>query len=227
MQPVTISWTQLRSRYERRGRKQSAAGISPSMVKAFYAGNVADRMMRAWLRDPSRTNTTTLVDEAMESAAIAHQHEGRPVRWQSAAEQQRVRERCLLLANRLIPILTELVLPHSWQAPLSFRAPVTIPVGGADTEITLVGELDLLMTTRQGDHYIYDLKMTENNTYWRSTCGQLVFYDIAMSLILGKSSKATGLIQPLCSPPILEFSIGTQERREMWSHIIKIVEITI
>jgi hypothetical protein len=188
------------------------------MIQAFYRGNVADKMMRTWLQDPVTGGMVGLVGDAMEVCEQAHQQEGRSVRWRSAAQRGAVREECVQLAGRLEPLLTELVLPHRWRCPYRFEVSVDIET----RPVLLVGEIDLFVQTQTG-YCIYDLKMTSNANYWRSTVGQLVFYDIAMSVKHGTRAEKLALIQPMCETPVEWFRIGDQEHREMWSHIVNLL----
>ncbi len=79
------------------------------------------------------------------------------------------------------------------------------------------------MVSRATNAYrIYDLKCTANDSYWRQTLGQLIFYDIALThyLDLGSPPEKLGFIQPKCKEQVLEISIGADERNAMMARII-------
>ena len=70
----------------------------------------------------------------------------------------------------------------------------------------------------------WDLKGTEDASYWRKVTGQLLFYEIALRLMTGEWPKVSGLIQPMCPDPVLTFCFTEDDRREMLGTICRVAE---
>jgi hypothetical protein len=184
---------------------------------------VCDRVMVQWLADPDRPAgaMVAMVEDMITTAERDAREDGDGVvRWRSADDRTDLLEFCVELVHRLEPILRELVLPYPFESAKRFTAPVNMPyLDGTLTTVNLIGEMDLLVDNR-GPH-VWDLKGTKDDQYWRKVLGQLVFYDLAVLAMTGTKTVLTGLIQPMCTEPVLEFQISDDDRRAMWSRILR------
>jgi hypothetical protein len=223
-EPISISWSALRTHTEckqkshlMRGHKRSPA----KDIRSYFHGVVVDRIMRAWLNNPNRApgamaaQVDTTIAESIDTARTGGDG---IVRWRNADDRAHLRRFCTDLVTRLEPILTDLVLPHPFEAAKRFKAPVRMPyLDGTPTTINLIGEMDLLV--REPGYVVWDLKGTADNTYWRKVLGQLIFYDLAVLALHGEPTVRCGLIQPMCDEPVLTFDITPELRRQMWGRI--------
>lgn len=225
---LNLSWSQLRAHEEcrqkaaliRRGHRNPAQDL-----RSYYHGMVVDRVMRLWLADPEHPTgaMVSMVDTVIDTEADRARTAGDGiVRWRHASDKDEVRDFCRELVTRLEPILRERVLPHAYTAAERFRVPLTVPyIGGGTATITLIGELDLLVTRADGERIIWDLKGTRDDTYYRKVIGQLCFYDVAMHAIHGRSPILAGLIQPMCKEPVLEFHFDADQRRNLLGRVLR------
>jgi hypothetical protein len=75
--------------------------------------------------------------------------------------------------------------------------------------------MDILVRDDRQRWWIWDVKMTRDNDYWRKTQGQLTFYDLANVILHGKPTIRSGLLQPLCTEQVKPFEITKEKRAEM------------
>lgn len=222
--PIRISWSRLRVHSECKQRSYLLSTGKKSAtqdMRNYFHGMVADRVMRHWLEDPARTpgQMRAMVDTIIhdESERVRRDKEG-IVRWRNAGDRDEMREFCAELVDRLEPLLYELVLPYEFVNGKRFTAPIQLPgPDGQPATVTLVGEMDLLVDN--DGPVIWDLKGTKDNSYWRKTLGQLVFYDVAVWAITGRTSRLTGLIQPMCDQRVIENVVTEADRAAMISRI--------
>lgn len=224
---LNLSWSQLRTFEEcaqkgflQRAGKRSAAGD----LRTYFPGMVVDHIMDRWLADPAHPSgaMAAMVADAIgevEREAIAT-GDG-VVRWkQHLTDRDEVREFCVELVTRLEPILRDLVLPHRHLAHHRFRVPLRIPyLDGEPVIVHLVGEMDLLVG-EDGEHVIWDLKGTRDDSYWRKVLGQLVFYDLADFVATSKRTRTVGLIQPMCKEPVLRWDLTDEHRAALHTRVI-------
>ena len=181
--------------------------------------------MRTWLSDLTQTpgKMATMVDDYIVSCERDAKESGDGiVRWKSPTDRAEMRDFCLELVKRLEPILHKLVLPYDYEPAKRFTVPVQIPyLTGEPTCVHLVGEMDILTRNDHGHWGIWDLKATKDDSYWRKTFGQLVFYDLSLAAMFGDYSTVSGLIQPMATEQVIGFEITEQDRREMWSRIVR------
>lgn len=214
---VPVSWTALRGATEKR---RHTYGNGLGRIKTFFPGNVADGVMRTWLRDPSVAMVCLVADEMSRREADLEEI-GTPIKWKSAVERLKVADTCERLATRLEPILTERVLPYRYDCGLRFRTDV-LPVPDTDYRFTMVGEADLVVY-RDSEFQVFDLKATTNESYWRSTAGQLVFYAISLSMSQGLTPVGAAIIQPLCANRWVSVDIGEAAQRDLLSTLFRYV----
>lgn len=222
---LTVSWSKLRAYTECRqkaflqstGHRNKAADI-----RIFAPGNVVDLAMRDWLANPSIPMRDLIPEVLSRFEQESKDTEQGVIRWRTTDDRSSVLEWCQTLADELEVILRELVLPHQVEVGYWFKAPLTIPyLDGTLRTIFLRGEMDIFVTTLGGDREVWDLKATENESYWRKTVGQLVFYDIACFLLTGQKTSKTGLIQPMCKMKVRPVEITDELRKYMLNEIVK------
>lgn len=226
---VSVSWSQLRAHEECKQKshliRSGKRGVANN-IRGYYHGMVVDRVMRAWLDNPDHPagEMESMVDDMMNTVAQQAIDDGDGVvRWKHQDDRAEVREFCIELVRRLEPILREHVLPHEFEQAKRFRVPTTVPyLDGSPAVIHLIGEMDLLVKPASG-WIIWDLKGTRDDQYWRKVLGQLTFYDLAVYALTGIPPAKTGLIQPMCTQPLLEFAFTDDDRQVMWSRILRYV----
>lgn len=223
--PLRISWSQLRNHEEckmkgallRAGKRSKAQN-----VRNYFHGTVVDRIMRDWLADPHRTpgGMAEQVVAMVERAEADAKDEGGIVRWRNPDDRSTLQAFCTDLVGRLEPILRERVLPYPHTVATRFEVPLVIPdPAGTPTTIHLIGETDL--TVFNGGVQVWDLKGTADDQYWRKVLGQLYFYDLAVYAARGQYTVLTGLIQPMCSDPVLEVDITADDRAQILARIVR------
>ncbi len=227
-EPLHISWSALRTQSEckqkghlfRLGKKTPGQDVRP-----FFHGTVVDRIMREWLSAPEQVpgKMVTMVDDFIESCEKEALETGDGVvRWKSPSDRKDVARFCVELVTKLEPILRKLVLPFEYEPAKRFSVPVQIPyLTGEPTWVLLVGEMDLLTRNDKDLWAIYDLKATRNDSYWRKTLGQMVFYDLSLAAMFDSYATYIALIQPMCKEPVLGFTFTDDDRRQMWSRIVR------
>lgn len=200
-----------------------------SDIRVFFRGSVVDLAMRRWLEqdDPRPGWMAAHVDELLDKAEVDARETGDGVvKWRGPADKSQTRIWCRELVTRLEPILFELALPYEIQPASRFEVPLTIPgPDGAPRKIALRGEMDLITRKpRTTATAVWDLKGTEDTSYWRKVTGQLLFYEIAMRLMTGEWPKVSGLIQPMCPDPVLTFRFSEDDRMQMLQTICRVAE---
>jgi hypothetical protein len=226
---LKLSWSRIRLHQEcqRKGALTAAGMKSPlADVRVFFRGNVVDLAMRRWLEqdDPRPGWMDAHVDELFEKAEVSAAAEG-VVKWRTPSDKAEVRVWCRELVTRLEPILIKLALPHDYQPASRFEVPLTIPgPDGAPRKIALRGEIDLTIRGPGAPASPWDLKGTEDSSYWRKVTGQLLFYEIALRIMTGEWPKVSGLIQPMCPDPVLPFHFSEDDRMQMFQTICRTAE---
>lgn len=226
--PVTISWSSLRAHEEcrhkamllRSGKKNPAQNI-----RAYFHGTVVDRVMRYWLDldSPQKGEMAQMVRDVVDQEELEAINSGDGVvRWRNGTDKEDMIAWCQELVTKLEDSLYRLVIPYEYEVAKRYRVPVRISwLDGSPTWINLAGEIDLLVRGNDGLFRIWDLKGTADNSYWRKTLGQLIFYDLSVKAMFGSNAVKCGLIQPMCREQVLEFSFTDQDRREMWSRVMR------
>lgn len=240
--PIRISWSRLRTHSEcpAKGQLLASGHKSPvTDVRNFFPGTVTDRCMRQWLSQEKPEpgwmyrNVDTILDK--EEVTAKATGDG-VVRWRNAADKAEVRELCHAAVEKLESSL-DVLLGLTWKPPEQqcswdpaprFEVPCYVPhPGGGKGRVLLVGEIDLLVIRPEGWSIpagleVWDLKTTRDNSYWRKTLGQLVFYEIAMWCMRKEWATRSGLLQPLCDDPEPNWSFNTEQRTQMLQRIVGI-----
>lgn len=222
---LSISWSKLRVHEECRQKAHliSAGKRGPATnLRNYFHGMVVDRCMRDWLADPTRRHgdmaaaVTAIIEDCLREARASGDG---VVRWRNALDRAELTRFCVELVGRLEPILAERVLPYPFTVAQRFKVPVRIPyLDGQPTVIWLTGETDLQVQAPDGRE-VWDLKGTADDQYWRKTLGQLTFYDLAIYAQHGAPPVRTGLIQPMCTQPVLVATFTAAARAELWARI--------
>lgn len=217
-----LSWSAL-SRHELCKQKQHLVsegfGVKGRDVRNFLAGNVVDAIQKAWLDNPVGSMQDMVEEYFIKTVAKAEEKD--TLKWRNKNDKRTIYNNCVNAVVELQPILEARILPYDYEPAKWFNVPVKIksPKTGQVEEITLRGEFDLLVREKDDEFVVWDLKTTANNDYWKSSLGQLVFYDLVILSMFGKSPKKCGFIQPLCDEQVKEFYFDSTHRSEMWGRI--------
>jgi hypothetical protein len=222
---LSISWTQLRVHAEcpRKAKLQREGRRSPaSDLRSYFPGMVVDHIMGQWLDDPDRQpgGMLELLPDAVDDLAKQAAASGDGVvGWKHASDRDEVREFCRELLTRLEPRLIRLILAHPFDGHRRFKVPLTLPyLDGSPAKIWLIGETDLRTREAEG-HSIWDLKGTADNSYWRKVLGQLIFYDVVDWIETNAKPRRVGLIQPMCTAPVLQWEVTDDQRRALLARV--------
>lgn len=195
-------------------------------IRVFFRGTVVDRVMRRWLSDENLPANAMpgWVDEILEYEENHARESGDGVvKWKHAGDKRDSILWCKELVTRLEPILMEHVVPYEYQPSRRFKVPFQIPgLYGDPCIIYLVGETDILLNTgpkASGDWHIWDLKGTEDESYWRKTMAQNMFYDLSLEAEMGQATSKVGLIQPMCKQQIVSWSVDREQRAQIVQRI--------
>lgn len=240
--PFRLSWTRLKELEECRAKGWLHAQGRFAQFRdnrIFFPGTVVDRAMRAFLDqpDPQPGSMVAAVDSIFDREEAAARDNGDGiVKWKTISDREATRAKCRECARRLEPILLEHVVPHDYQVAVRFEVPIQVPYRGQPKEMRLVGEMDLLViegaqhdgggqpVAQTGQLKVYDLKMTENNDYWKQTFPQLNYYGLAcFGMKLGWPVKSY-LIQPMCEVQVPAFDFSMDDKRELFSRIVRAAE---
>lgn len=228
---LTISWSSLLSYTkckQRYGLQQQGKRSKTSNIRGFFHGVVVDRLAREYVEDQSNQYPGFMEDSVPEvmdrEEKLARESGDGIVRWKSKDDKAELTEMCREACRNAEPLLDKLILSRDVsQADHRFKTPIRIPyLDGTLTTIRLIGAMDFLSWNLDNTGYeVYDLKITRNDQYWRTTIGQTVFYDLAVYSEKGKFTDRVGLIQPLCKKQVVDFVIDDKMRREMMQSIIR------
>jgi hypothetical protein len=228
---LKVSWTRLRDHMDckqKAARKEEGKKSAATNIRVFFPGTVVDLCMRRWLAGERVPGTLPrgLADRMDEAEQHALETGDGVVKWKNPADKGEVEKTCYECLENLEPILAQVAPPGSvfWPAE-RFREELVIPhPDGSPQRVWLVGEMDLLTQPGPRTFGVYDLKMTRNDSYWRSVIGQLVFYELAVWIRQGVWPEQSSLIQPLCKQQLLPFRFTEQHRRELFAAVQRYCE---
>lgn len=225
---LEVSWSKLKT-FEHCKQKAWLQGNgfrSPSTnTRVFFKGTVTDRILRDWIQDPGRQlgQMPEMVDEYVALCEQEQKDNGSGVvRWKHAMDKQESSDWCREALENLEPIIVEHVLPYypNVLADKHLNAIVSIPgLAGESRDIKLRGILDILIDAPDFIG-VYDLKATENESYWKQTIMQLVFYHLILKHGYDKVPDTTALIQPMCREKIKYISINEQHELNLMQKVI-------
>lgn len=230
--PLSMSWTALRIHEECRHKgmlKRSGVRSPMQDVRNYFHGTVADKIVREWLEDPERQLGTMQARVApmfdSEAEKLANSDQGY-VRWKNLADKATMQAKVEQLVVTIEPWLVTNVLPHEFEPEVRFRFPISMPgLRGEDVVVMLVGGIDILVRTAEGDWHVWDLKATANPDYWRSSKGQLVFYGLALQMGFAPHKVPTkvGLVQPLVPEFEKVLELTDEDYSLMWSRMVRML----
>lgn len=218
---LTVSWSRLRAWEECKSKAHlRASGFrnNSGNIRIFAPGTISDIAMREFLTDPSRP-MRDYIPEVMDKHEEKAKATGEGIiRWKNTSDREDVRRWCQRLSDEFQPILEEMVLPYDFEVGKRFKATIQIPnLEGEFQKIHLIGEMDLFV-----DHEdIWDLKATEDESYWRKTSGQITFYDVVKHALTGSYMRAGGLFQPMCKMKVRPIVPSDEDRHFLVSKIVQ------
>jgi hypothetical protein len=233
--PLSISWTALQ-RYEachqRHLRTLEGKAIrKPFASRDFLAGNIADRVQRAWLHlpDPQPGQMAQMVPDMFDrwTNPDREDEEFQPVKWRGdpQVDRKEVQEFCTLVVTRLEPILLKWVVPYDYQPELRFEAWIGLPdLNGDTTPVRLIGAIDIVVRLPDGRFLLFDLKATKNDSYIAKTLGQGIFYDVSWAHYWGQHPIRFGFIAPALDERLIWCDIDTGDRAVMHSRIMRFAQ---
>ena len=192
--------------------------------RVFLPGTVCDLVQRRWLEDPQPGQMPEMVETVF--AEVVAERES-VIKWRGnpVQDQADVQAYCREVLTNLEPWLVENVLPYDYQPEVRFRAYLQVPYLCEDRLglVKLIGGIDLVVRDDRGKFRLYDLKVSRNPTYLRSTLAQLIFYDLAWGAIQGDFYHATdwAFVTPALPEKTIPITVDRDDRRVMLSRIVK------
>jgi hypothetical protein len=145
---------------------------------------------------------------------------GEVMTYKDLGDRERILKDCIEAVTKIEPALQKYVVPFKFTPDFSFKAPLQLPhPSGGTGPIFLTGFMDIFVEDDKGRFWVWDVKHTRDDSYWRKTVGQLSFYDWAAFFLYGEHTVARGLLQPLCKRPVLPVSIEADQRQQMMQRI--------
>lgn len=224
---IRISWSSLRTHAECKQRSHLARTHKLALIdnkRNFLPGSVTDRVVRNWLNDDPEHHLgemPDMVDAVIESEKeeLVSKGEG-VVRWRDRGDREMVKASCIEAVKRIEPDLMKYVVPFDYQPDFHFEAPLVMKhPRDQDGLIILNGYMDILVRDDKDRWWVWDVKHTKDDSYWRKTVGQLGFYDLAVELQFGKPTAQTGLLQPLCKRRVLPYRPSPESRGQLLASI--------
>lgn len=224
---LRISWSSLRTWETCRQRhflytKGKRATLADQRV--FFPGTVTDRVVRDWLlNDPDKNPglMPQMVADIMKREADLIHAGGGKMAWRDAGDRDQVLKDCIEAVTKIEPALNKYVLPYEYDVDFRFKAPVLAPhPGGGMETVILNGAMDIIVRDDQSRYYVWDVKHTRDDYYWKKTKGQLSFYDLCVQIMFGTETRITGLLQPLCKEQIKPFPLTLDDRSQLMQRVL-------
>lgn len=229
LDPVQISWSGLK-RWENCPQHHLRV-IQHKTEKSqngriFLPGTVCDLVQRRWLESdkPEPGQMAEMVEqifsEVVEEGESTIHWKGNPV-----TDKDNVKAQCRQVVTNLEPWLLENVLPYDYQPEVKFKAYMQVPYicEGRFGIVKMIGGIDIVVRDDQGKFRLYDLKVTSNDSYIRSTLAQLTFYDLAWGVIQGDFYHAVewGFVTPALPEKMIPITVDREDRSAMLSRVVK------
>lgn len=222
---IRVSWSSLRTHEtcKQRGYLQRAGRRSAlTDQRIFFPGNVTDRIVRAWLLNDPLSHIGEMPDMVasfIDSTKEEVEQES-PMRWRNAGDRSEVALSVEKAVRLIEPGLLERVVPFRYTPDFRFRAPLNLPHPAGGTEqVLILGAMDIIVQDDEDRFYVFDVKHTADDSYWKKTVGQLSFYDLAIRMLYGAKTTQVGLLQPLCRERVKLFNISDDWRRQMLQRV--------
>ncbi len=225
---IRLSWSGLRTHEECKQRSHLARTHKLATLdnkRGYFPGSVTDRVVRRWLEEDPQSNIGTMPSLVEETMAKVKQEwieeEQGVVRMKDSGDKAKIIAECSEAVAKIEPYLLKYVVPYDYQPDFHFEAPVrfTHPRTGDDIAVLLNGYMDILVRDDKGRWWVWDVKHTRDNGYWRKTIAQLGFYDLAVELQFGQPTAQTGLMQPLCKERIKGYRPSVESRTQLLTRI--------
>jgi hypothetical protein len=229
LDPVQVSWSGLK-RWENCPQHHLRV-IQHKTEKSdkgriFLPGTVCDLVQRRWL-DSDKPEPGQMVEmveqifsEVVDEGESKIHWKGNPIK-----DKEDVKAQCRQVVLNLEPWLIENVLPYDYQPEVKFSAYMQVPYICDDRFgiIKMIGGIDVVVRDDQGKFRLYDLKVTSNDSYIRSTLAQLIFYDLAWGVIQGDFYHAVewGFVTPLLPEKLIPITVDRDDRSAMLSRVVK------
>lgn len=225
---IRLSWSQLRNAQEcKQKRYLTVTGTRRSArdQRLFLPGNVTDRVVRNWLKNDPANHQGEMPEMVNETIDLIREEiltKGERITWKhDLGDRENIRKECIEAVTKIEPTLMKLVVPFEYEADFDFAAPIRLPrLDGSKEIIYIIGKMDILVRDDLGQLFVWDVKHTKDDQYWRKTVGQLTFYDLAVKLLYGQNTMNTGLLQPLCKKIVFPHEVTDQARAEMYQRIV-------
>jgi hypothetical protein len=228
MTDLKISWSALRAHMECKQKgylQRTGKKAKLENQRVFFPGTVTDRVVRDWLAGDPYNNPGIMVDMvehvvAREQAAL--EEKGKKLRWKDDNDRDSIIKDCQEAVKNIEPDLNRLVLPYDYDVDFGFKAPIMAPhPSGEMAQILLIGFMDIIVHDPDTDEwFVYDVKHTKDNYYWKKTRGQLSFYDLSTDVMFGKPTSQVGLLQPLCKETTKMFTLQDEDRTILEKHVL-------
>lgn len=226
MQELRISWSSLRTHEECKQKgflQRTGHRASLDNQRVFFPGNVTDRVVRAWLMDNPQANPgdmPKMVESIMDGEREKILAKGQVMTYKDLNDREQILKDCTEAVTKIEPALQKYVVPYKFTADFSFKSPLQLPhPSGGTGPVFLNGYMDILVQDDKDRFWVWDVKHTRDDSYWRKTVGQLTFYDWAVFCLYGQTTVARGLLQPLCKKQVLPVAIGEDQRQQMMQRI--------
>lgn len=226
---VIISWSGLK-RWENCPQHQLRVitkETKPSEKgRIFLPGTVLDLVQRKWL-DSDNPQPGEMVDMVEKVFSDVVEERESVIKWRGNPfhDQAEVKHDVRSAVKKLEPWLLANVIPYEYQPEVKFRAYMNVPYICDDAFgiVKMIGGIDIVVRDDQGKFRLYDLKMTKNDAYIRSTLAQLIFYDLAWGVIQGDFYHAAewGFVTPMLGEQMIPITVDRDDRAAMLSRIIK------
>ena len=229
--PVLVSWSSLK-RWENCPQHQLRViqhkTERKNMGRIFLPGTVCDLAQREFLESENQqpgdmeASIERIFEATVSKAESKINWFGNPVE-----DMKNVVQFCKNTVTRLEPWLYEHVLPFEYAPEHRFKAHLEVPylTEGVRAPIILRGGMDILVRNPvTGKFRLYDLKVTKDPSYIRSTLAQLTFYDIAWCVIQGEWGVCDewAFVTPALEKEItIPITVDEEDRRVMMSRVVK------
>lgn len=223
---IRLSWSRLKAYEACRQRVHlQMRGVRTATLdgRVFLPGTLADRAMRLWLEQGTfeHRGMHTFLEQ------LWAEHTGPDAEYQIKWRGSPTDDKRSVLANVtraldvLEPILLEKVAPYAFKPEYRFTATLGMKDPWDQTQhIEMFGAVDVAVHMGDGRYALYDLKITENDTYIRSTLAQLTFYDLAFRGWTGTHPVEHAFWTPLLPQPVVPLDVTEVERRQMYGRIM-------
>lgn len=228
---LRISWSGLRTHEECKQKgylKRTGNKAKLTDTRMYFPGTVTDRVVRDWLANDPESHPGAMpgmVEEIMERERQTILAEGDNLKWRDANDRLSVLKDCKEAVTKIEADLNEFVLPYKYDVDFKFQAPLMLPHpdGGMD-QVLLIGYMDIIVKRELPDGsaqwYVYDVKHTKDEGYWRKTGAQVGFYDLASLIMFGQNLEEAALLQPLCKETYKDIPLNGESRSQLYQRII-------